>query len=195
MAKLVDIAGWPRLRAPVEGHFAALVRAVAFQQLAGPAAAAIHRRVVAALGGEVTPGRVLAAPETALRATGLSAAKLASIRDLAARALDGSVVLAPRRLARLSDQAIVEALSKVRGIGRWTAEMFLIFQLRRPDVWPIGDLGVRRGYSVAYGVPMPSARELEPLGDPFRPLRSTASWYLWRAAEMWGGVAPVGIET
>ena len=98
--------------------------------------------------------------------------------------LDSTVVLSPRGLSRQSDAEIVTRLSAVRGIGRWTAEMFLIFQLRRLDVWPTGDLGVRRGYGLAWGVPMPTALELEPLGDPYRPYRSIVAWYCWRAAEL-----------
>jgi len=114
------------------------------------------------------------------------------LRDLAAKVLDGSVVLDPRRLAREGDEEVVARLSGVRGIGKWTAEMFLMFQLRRMDVWPTGDLGVRRGYGLAWGVPTPSAKELDPLGDLYRPYRSVAAWYCWRAAELpAGGAASV----
>jgi DNA-3-methyladenine glycosylase II len=98
-------------------------------------------------------------------------------------------MLAPRGLARQSDDEIVRRLSEVRGIGRWTAEMFLIFQLRRLDVWPTGDFGVRHGYGLAWNIPTPTARELEPLGDAFRPYRSVAAWYCWRAAELYGRAA------
>ena len=132
---------------------------------------------------------MLALSPEALRAVGLSANKAASLRDLATKALDGTVILAPRRLARVSDEEVIARLSTVRGIGTWTAEMFLIFQLRRLDVWPTGDLGVRRGYGLAWKVPMPSARELEPLGEPFRPYRSVVAWYCWRAAELYAGAA------
>jgi hypothetical protein len=117
---------------------------------------------------------------------------MASLRDLAAKVLDGTVVLSPRGLARESDDDIVARLSAVRGIGPWTAEMFLIFQLRRLDVWPVGDLGVRRGYGLAWQVPEPTARELKPLGEPFRPYRSVAAWYCWRAAELYAGAADSG---
>src|SRR5438105_3121168 len=153
------------------------------------AASAIQRRLVAALRGGVQPEALLALADESLRAAGLSANKAASLRDLAARVLDGTVVLSPRGLSRQSDEEIVARLSTVRGIGRWTSEMFLIFQLRRLDVWPTGDLGVRRGYGLAWQVPMPTARELEPLGDPFRPYRSVAAWYCWRAAELYAGAA------
>lgn len=190
LAGLVAEAGLPRLGPRHDTHFAALVRSVLYQQLAGAAAAAIHARLVVALGGEVTPERVLSLPSDRLRGVGLSAAKAASLRDLAAKVTDGTVALAPRRLAGEPDDEIVARLSQVRGIGRWTAEMFLIFQLRRLDVWPTGDLGVRRGYGLAWEVPMPSARELEPLGDRFRPYRSVVAWYCWRACERRAGAAP-----
>jgi DNA-3-methyladenine glycosylase II len=125
----------------------------------------------------------MALSDASLRAVGLSANKAASLRDLAAKVLDGTVTLSARRLSRVSDEEIIARLSAVRGIGRWTAEMFLLFQLRRLDVWPTGDLGVRRGYGLAWEVPMPTARELQPLGDPYRPYRSVVAWYCWRAAE------------
>jgi DNA-3-methyladenine glycosylase II len=183
VAGLVDAYGLPRLARPGGTHFAALVESIVFQQLAGAAASAIHGRLVRALGGDVTPEAVLALDPDELRGAGLSGNKAASLADLAAKVLDGTVVLDPRRLARESDDEVVTRLSTVRGIGRWTAEMFLMFQLRRLDVWPTGDLGVRRGFGVAFGLPMPSARDLEPLGDPFRPYRSVVAWYCWRAAE------------
>jgi 3-methyladenine DNA glycosylase/8-oxoguanine DNA glycosylase len=121
-------------------------------------------------------------PVDQLRAAGLSGAKAASIRDLAEKVLDGSVQL--DRMNRLPDDEIVRELTLVRGIGPWTAEMFLIFQLGRLDVWPIGDFGIRKGYALLYGLTAPpSEKELEPLGEPFRPYRSVAAWYCWRAAE------------
>ena len=121
-------------------HFDALVRAIVYQQLAGKAAAAIHGRFLALFdGGRLSPETVLALTEPQMRSAGLSGAKVASIRDLAAKSLDGTVPL--RGFSRLSDDEIVERLSSVRGIGRWTAEMFLMFQLARPDVWPVDDLG------------------------------------------------------
>ncbi|MGB9113092.1 MAG: hypothetical protein WCF24_10245, partial [Acidimicrobiales bacterium] len=126
---------------------------------------------------------------TKLRAVGLSKNKADSLRDLARKVRDGSVELDARHLARASDEDIVAHLSTVRGIGRWTAEMFLMFQLRRVDVWPTGDFGVRRGYGLAWKVPMPTPKELEPLGEPFRPYRSVAAWYCWRAAEVYAQAA------
>jgi DNA-3-methyladenine glycosylase II len=189
IAKLISDAGPMRLRRAELSPFAALVRAIAYQQLAGPAARAIHGRLVAALDGEVEPAALLALSDETLRAVGLSANKVLSMRDLAAKVLDGTVVLSPRSLSRQSDEEITTRLSAVRGIGRWSAEMFLIFQLRRLDVWPVGDLGVRRGYGLAWHVPTPTARELEPLGDPYRPYRTVVAWYCWRAAELYAGAA------
>jgi DNA-3-methyladenine glycosylase II len=189
IARLYSEAGPPRLRRPLGTHFDALARAIVYQQLAGPAAAAIHGRLLAALGGEAAPDRLLELSDEQLRAAGLSANKAASLRDLASKVLGGAVVLDPRGLARESDEEVVARLSSVRGIGKWTAEMFLMFQLRRLDVWPTGDLGVRRGYGLAWTVPMPSARELDPLGDRFRPFRSVAAWYCWRAVELYGRTA------
>jgi DNA-3-methyladenine glycosylase II len=187
MAALVDEAGPPKFRPPQESHFAALVRSIVYQQLAGAAASAIHGRLVTALGGQVDPEALLGLEPEALRAAGLSGNKAASLRDLSTKVLDGTVVIEPRRLSRLADEEVIIRLSTVRGIGRWTAEMFLMFQLRRLDVWPTGDLGVRKGFGLAWHIPMPTARELNPLGDPFRPYRSVTAWYCWRAAELYAG--------
>src|SRR5215469_2110932 len=186
LARLLADAGPPSIPVSRETHLATLVRAITYQQLAGAAARSIHGRLLAALEGDVTAERLLALPEDALRGAGLSGAKTASLRDLAAKVLDGTVTLEPRRLARLSDDDIVTQLSSVRGIGRWTAEMFLIFQLRRLDVWPTGDLGVRRGYGLAWDVPMPTPKQLEALGEPYHPYRSIVAWYCWRASELYG---------
>jgi DNA-3-methyladenine glycosylase II len=187
--RLVAEAGPARVRPPAETHFEALVRAIVYQQLAGRAAAAIHGRLIDALGGQVAPERLMALPDEALRAAGLSGSKMASLRDLAAKVLDGTVVLDPAGLRAESDAEVVARLSTVRGIGKWTAEMFLMFQLRRLDVWPTGDLGVRKGFGLAWGIPTPTAKELEPLGDPYRPYRSVVAWYCWRAAELYGRAA------
>jgi DNA-3-methyladenine glycosylase II len=189
IARLRAETGPPRLRRVQNSHFAGLVQAIVYQQLAGAAASAIHGRLLAALHGDVEPEALLALSDETLRAVGLSAGKVASLRDLATKVLDGTVVLSPRSLARQSDEEVTERLSRVRGIGPWTADMFLLFRLRRLDVWPTGDFGVRRGYGLAWEVPTPSARELDPLGDPYRPYRSVLAWYCWRAAELYGGAA------
>ena len=185
VARLVAEAGLPTFPKPAETHFATLVRAITSQQLAGAAARAIHGRLVAALGGEVTPERLIELPDEAMRAAGLSGAKTAALRDLAAKVIDGTVVLDPRRLARQSDSEVVARLSTVRGVGRWTAEMFLIFQLRRLDVWPTGDLGVRRGYGLAWSIPTPTQQELDRIGEVYHPYRSIVAWYCWRAVELY----------
>jgi DNA-3-methyladenine glycosylase II len=185
MRSMLDRVGPADLRRgrPRREHFAELARAILYQQLAGRAAAAIHGRFAALFDGELpTPDAVLALPLDTLRGVGLSASKAASIRDLAAKVLDGSVQL--DRIARLPDDEVVRELTLVRGIGPWTAEMFLIFQLGRLDVWPVGDFGVRKGYALLYGLAEPPApADLAPLGDRFRPYRSIAAWYCWRAAE------------
>jgi len=189
LAKLVEAAGPPALRPPMEAHFAALVRSVLYQQLAGPAARAIHGRLLEALAGDVSPAAVLALGPERLRGAGLSANKAATLIDLSTKVLDGRVVLDPAGLKKQSDEDVVAALCAVRGIGRWTAQMFLLFQLRRLDVWPAGDLGVRRGYGLAWGIPMPSERELSRLGEPFAPYRSVAAWYCWRACDLYAGAS------
>jgi DNA-3-methyladenine glycosylase II len=189
MRRLVAEAAPPRLSAPTESNIASLVRAVVYQQLAGAAARAIHGRLIAALGDEVTAERLLSLPAEKLRAAGLSANKTASLQDLASKVLDGTVVLDPAGLRTESDDEVIARLSAVRGIGTWTAQMFLMFQLRRLDVWPIGDLGVRKGFGLAWGIPTPTPKQLEPLGDPYRPYRSVVAWYCWRAAELYGGAA------
>ena len=166
-----------------EGPFGALVRAIVYQQLAGAAARAIHGRVLAAVGGPLTPESLDAVSDADLRAAGLSANKLASLRDLSAKVMDGTVVLT--RTSRRSDEDLIERLTSVRGIGPWTAQMHLMFQLRRLDVWPTDDLGVRQGYALAWKLdPVPTPKQLEPLGDRFRPYRSIVARYCWAAVEL-----------
>jgi DNA-3-methyladenine glycosylase II len=189
LAGLIAAAGPIHIRRRSGSHFAGLVEAIVYQQLAGPAARAIHGRLVLALDGDVRPETLLTLSDETLRAVGLSANKARSLRDLAAKVLDGTVVLSPRGLSHQSDEEVIARLSTVRGIGPWTAHMFLIFRLRRLDVWPTGDLGVRQGYGLAWKVPTPTARELEPLGDPYRPYRTVVAWYCWRAAELYAGAA------
>jgi DNA-3-methyladenine glycosylase II len=189
LRRLLEQAGPPRLQAPSEGNYAMLVRAIVYQQLAGAAAAAIHGRLVAALDGEVAPERLLALPDAALRSAGLSGRKAETLRDLAAKVVDGTVVLDPPRLRAESDDEVIARLTSVRGIGTWTAQMFLLFQLRRLDVWPTGDLGIRKGYGLAWGIPTPTPKQLDGLGEPYRPYRSVLAWYCWRAAELYAGAA------
>lgn len=185
---VVREVGPVRLRPAAEDHFPYLCRAIVYQQLGGKAASTIHGRFSAALGGRVTPERVLRATEDALRGAGLSRSKEKAIRDLAGKVDSGALGL--EGLDRAENGEVVERLTTVWGIGRWTADMFLLFQLRRPDVWPVGDLGVRSGWARIHGLgEPPSARDLEPRGDPYRPWRSAAAWYCWRAADV---LAPEG---
>ena len=193
IAHLVEEAGLPSFPRPTETHFAALVRSVTHQQLAGAAAQAIHGRLVHTLGDEVTPERLLATSTEELRAAGLSGNKVLSLVDLAAKVLDGTVVLEPRRLARESDEEVAARLTAVRGIGKWSAEMFLMFQLQRLDVWPTGDLGVRKGFGLAWGIPTPTAKELDALGEPYHPYRSIVAWYCWRATQLYAGALPTSV--
>ena len=193
IARLVAEAGPPNFPRPVDTHFATLVRSVTHQQLAGAAARAIHGRLVQALGDEVTPERLLATPSEVLRAAGLSTNKALSLQDLATKVLDGTVVLDSRRLARESDEEVVARLTAVRGIGRWSAEIFLMFQLRRLDVWPTGDLGVRKGFALAWGIPAPTPKQLDALGEPYHPYRSIVAWYCWRAVQLYAGAAPTAV--
>jgi DNA-3-methyladenine glycosylase II len=189
LARLIEAAGPIRIGRRTGSHFAGLVEAIVYQQLAGAAARAIHGRLVAALHDDVQPESLLPLSDETLRAVGLSANKARSLRDLATKVLDGTVILSPRGLSRQSDEEITARLSTVRGIGPWTAQMFLIFRLRRLDVWPVGDYGVRQGYGLAWKVPMPTARALEPLGGPYRPYRTVVAWYCWRAVELYPGAA------
>lgn len=163
-------------------HFAALAESVLYQQLAGSAAAAIHRRFVEALGGEVTPEAVLGAGFDALRGAGLSGSKASTISNLARAVAEGEIEL--EDLSRVPDEAVVAELVRLPGIGPWTAQMFCIFTLGRLDVWPVTDYGVRKGYATAYGLEdLPTPRSLTEAGERFRPHRSVAAWYLWRALD------------
>ena len=164
-----------------------LSRAVAHQQLNGTAANTILRRFVALFGADVsfpTPEQVLAAPTAALRGAGFSGSKILALRDLAVKACEG-VVPPAAELDPLGDDAIVARLTQVRGIGRWTVEMMLMFQLGRPDVLPVDDFGVRNGFRLAYGLRrMPAPRALAAFGARWAPHRTAAAWYLWRAVDL-----------
>lgn len=184
LADLVERHGPARLgkQVPAGTRFAVLSRSICYQQLAGQAASAIHNRFVVALGGEVTPERVLTVPADVLTGAGLSRAKVLAITDLAAKVAGGQVSLG--RIGRLGDEEVVAHLVQVRGIGVWTAEMFLLSSLGRLDVWPVGDFGVRAGYAAAWGLDEPpSPKELARLGERFRPYRSVVAWYCWKAAD------------
>lgn len=187
MARLARIAGPVRLDRRFNGQpFEALARAIAHQQLHRAAAESILARLVALFGTSdfPQPRQLLEANPAQLRGAGLSLAKIAALRDLAAKTLEG-VVPDLERLRALSDEQIIGRLTSVRGIGRWTVEMMLIFQLRRPDVLPVDDFGVRNGFRLAYGLSaLPTPRALAQFGERWRPRRSAAAWYLWRAVEL-----------
>jgi DNA-3-methyladenine glycosylase II len=176
----IERAGPFEPRAGAGNYFASLARSIMFQQLAGRAAAAIHARFVEAVGGEVTPAAVLNTTPEDLRKAGLSGNKTLAIIDLATKFSDGTVPL--NGLSQLDDEEIITRLSTVRGVGRWTAEMFLLFELQRPDVWPVDDYGVRNGWTLIHQLPtLIKPRDLQQEGEKFRPYRSVAAWYCWRA--------------
>lgn len=159
--------------------FVAVIQAIVSQQLSTKAADTIFRRFLALFPNNVpTAGEVLAAPETTLRGVGFSRQKISYLRDLSTKVSEGTVLF--ERLPSLHDEGVIESLVQVKGIGRWSAEMFLIFQLRRPDVWPVDDLGIRKAVQQAYRLrTLPSRERLQRLGEAWRPYRSIASWYLW----------------
>ncbi len=185
LAALIRRVGPCRIRQDRSSPYEALVRAIAHQQLHGAAARAITARFLALFPGEAfpRPESLLAADPAKLRACGFSAAKIETIRGIAAGAVSG--VVPTRRLAqRLSDAALIERLVSLRGIGRWTVEMLLMFTLGRPDVLPVDDFGVREGWRRLKGLKaQPKPRALAEIGEAWAPYRSTAAWYLWRAAE------------
>lgn len=183
MARLIGAVGPLRMERRMQGEtFESLLRAIVSQQVSSKAADTIHQRVRDLFVGRISPAALDAVSDEALRGAGLSGNKLRALRDLAARCQDGTV-LGVRSLRRLDDEVIIDRLTTVRGIGRWTVEMLLIFRLRRPDVLPVDDLGVRKGFALAYDRPLPDAKELRAAGEVWAPYRSVASWYLWRASE------------
>jgi DNA-3-methyladenine glycosylase II len=163
--------------------FERLAHAVVRQQLSNKAAATIEARLIAALGGARTPETVARAAPDLLRGAGLSRAKAATLQDLAAKTLDGTIP-GFRALARMNDDAIIEQLTQVKGVGVWTAQMFLIFSLSRPDIMPAHDYGVRKRFQRVYkGEALPAPQAVLDYAEIWRPWRSVASWYLWRAAD------------
>jgi DNA-3-methyladenine glycosylase II len=190
LAAFIVRAGALPERPGVGDAFTSLAHAIVFQQLAGRAAAAIYGRLVDSLGGRMTPEALLARTPDELRAVGLSNAKTLALIDLATKVDDGSVPL--DELPALSDDEIISRLITVRGIGPWTAEMFLLFELRRPDVWPVDDLGVRNGYSLIHELSaIIGPRALQAEGDRYRPYRSTAALYCWQAVHLSRGTSPL----
>ena len=189
LARLIDAVGPCGLTVdPGGGPFAALVQAILYQQLNGKAAGTIHARLLARVGrAHPRPADIATLDDEALRGVGLSRQKISYLRDLTTRVQAG---LSLRGLGRLGDEAIIERLTAVRGVGRWTVEMYLIFRLGRLDVLPVDDYGVRKGAQRTYRLRTPpDAARLRRLAEPWRPYRSVASWYLWRAAEAEGELA------
>jgi len=184
LARLIKAYGACGLAAAQRAdHFTALVRAITGQQLSTRAAATIFARFVALMpGGQVTPGAMAAVTDPALRAAGMSRQKIAYFRDLTARVLSGELGL--DTLDAMTDDEVIAALTKVKGIGRWSAEMFLMFRLHRPDVLPVDDLGIVNAVKRVYGLrKRPTADRIRKIGEAWKPYRSVASWYLWRSLD------------
>jgi len=183
LAAVIESVG-PLTLEPRDGAFRMLSRAIFFQQLAGPAARAILGRVLATLGADednwYEPAALLSASDEQLRTAGLSRQKMAYLRDLADKFASG--VLSEDGFEELDDEEVIQRVSAVKGIGRWTGEMFLIFSLGRPDILPVDDLGVRRGMQIAYGLSdLPKPDEMRRIAEPWRPYRSAGTWYMWRS--------------
>jgi DNA-3-methyladenine glycosylase II len=205
LGRLIERAGPFMLRlASSQSPFEALVESIVYQQLHGKAAATIHKRMlesfhdVCGVGVHPSAQHLLDCPNEQLRTAGLSHNKMLALRDLAARTVDGTVPTLAR-IRRMSDEEIIEHLTQVRGIGRWTAEMFLMFRLGRPDVLPVSDYGVRKGFALTFQrlkptakvTPgdLPSAEVMQKRARRWAPWRSVASWYMWRACDLANGAA------
>jgi DNA-3-methyladenine glycosylase II len=208
LGKLIERAGPFTMRvASAQSPFEALVESIIYQQLHGKAAATIHRRMIesfapamtleaAGTGAHPTPQQLLDCPNEQLRAAGLSKNKMLALRDLAAKTIDGTVPTLIQ-IRRMSDEAIIEHLTQVRGIGRWTVEMLLIFRLGRPNVLPVDDYGVRKGFALTFGklkptdkvtpMDLPKPDEMQRRAKKWQPWCSVASWYLWRACDLASG--------
>jgi DNA-3-methyladenine glycosylase II len=167
---------------PYRNHFETLMKAVVSQQISTKAAESITNRLKVLIQNDFSPVKVLALSHEELRSVGLSGAKSRTATELSQAIVAGLIPV--KNFENMTDEAITDSLTQVWGIGRWTVEMFLMFSLARLDVWPSGDLGVRRGWSLIKGVAMPDAKSLDPLGEPFRPYRSVVAWYCWRATEL-----------
>jgi DNA-3-methyladenine glycosylase II len=206
LGALIDRAGAFTLRlaqsrSGAPSPFESLLESILYQQLHGKAAATIHRRVREYYGGDPAPQLLLDTPDEVLRAAGVSFNKIKALKDLAARTLDGTVP-SHAAIKKMTDAEIVERLTEVRGIGPWTVEMLLIFRLGRPDVLPVTDYGVRKGFALTFlRVPktrpldakdLPKPEVLLKRGKRWTPFRSVASWYLWRACDLAKGTAPTG---
>jgi DNA-3-methyladenine glycosylase II len=185
LARVIARVGPCRFRADESGsHFSAVVRSIVYQQLSGSAASTIHTRLLALYDGTTpAPDRLLETPDDVLRSVGLSRQKIAYMKDLARRVEEGEVPI--HSLHELEDDAIIDALTRVKGVGRWTAQMFLMFRLGRPDILPELDLGIRKAIQLAYRTrTLPSVERVRKIGAPWAPYRTVACWYLWRSLEL-----------
>jgi DNA-3-methyladenine glycosylase II len=202
LGALIDRAGDFKLRlSPLPSPFESLLESILYQQLHGKAAATIHRRVREHFGGDPAPELLIATPDELLRAAGVSGNKCKALKDLAARVLDGTVPT-HKAITRMTDAEIIERLTAVRGIGQWTVEMLLIFRMGRPDVLPVTDYGVRKGFALTFqrlpktrpiaAEDLPRPEVVLKRGKRWAPFRSVASWYLWRACDLAKGSAPAG---
>ncbi len=202
LGALIDRVGSFVMRLdPSPSPFESLLEAILYQQLHGKAAATIHRRVREFFGGDPAPQALIDTPDERLRACGVSGNKIKAMKDLAAKTLDGTVP-SHAAIKKMSDADIVERLTEVRGIGPWTVEMLLIFRMGRPDVLPVTDYGVRKGYALTFmKIPKSRALAAEDLPKPdvvfkrgqrWKPFRSVASWYLWRACDLARSTPPAG---
>jgi DNA-3-methyladenine glycosylase II len=200
LGRLIERAGPFTLRvSSTQSPFQALVESIIYQQLHGKAAATIHHRMlesfadICGIGNHPDPEHLLDCPNEQLRGAGLSRNKMLALRDLAAKTIDGTVPTLPR-IRRMSDEAIIEHLTQVRGIGRWTVEMLLIFRLGRPNVLPVDDYGVRKGFALTFGtlkptdkvtsMDLPKPDVMHRRAKKWQPWCSVASWYLWRACDL-----------
>ena len=182
MASIIDRIGPCRLKVYRDPHFPHLVSTICYQQIAGAAAAAIHGRVVALCGGTPRPAVILAKSDAELRGAGLSRQKVEYLRDLATR-VEGGLPL--HRLSRMSEDAVIEVLTSVKGIGRWTAELYLMFRLGRRDLLPVDDYGVRKAMQRAWRKrELPKPDWMQRTAEPWRPWRTVASWYLWQSIDL-----------
>src|SRR5688572_17896498 len=190
MARLIDAIGTCKLTLRDQGsHFDAIARSIVFQQLSGKAASTIHGRFEGLYGGRSPlPAELTETSDELLRQAGLSRGKSAYLKDLAARVVSGDLPV--ETLHELEDEDVIAALTRVKGIGRWTAEMFLMFRLLRPDVLPVGDLGILSAVQKVYGLrKRPTPDRLRKLGEAWKPYRSIACWYLWRSLDNQGAVS------
>jgi DNA-3-methyladenine glycosylase II len=162
--------------------YEALVRSILYQQLAGPAAAAIEKRFLAMFGGIPSPAQLAAASDEQLRTAGISRQKASYFRSIGEHFANGG--MSDRKLLRADDDAVIAAVTQIRGVGRWTADMLLMFCLGRPDVLPVGDLGIQNAMRLAYGIDKLPPAKMEEIAEPWRPYRSAGSWYLWRRGDI-----------